>query len=288
MSVRYAFIQKDTNVRRPYNAAQLNVDSDNYGISSFYHSNDRAIGLTGDGKLNYTGSGWGHSTSEVFSVFLQEEGLLEPLKKTVLGKCEAIADAENKERLENGEPYIYVGGKIKDIFKSSIRQIKFTYEGKEYTVSVDNADSPFLKVNSVNEMFNVKEISEGKPYTFDGQQRIPDYLKGAIREINFSEDYNFSGKRCFQSVEEDELGIPSMAFANCSALERVNLPATITVFGIKCFYNVPEDCIIVTPRFPDRRIRCMPSERADIVKRIRFEDNTRAFKDEDSKSEEEK
>ena len=27
----------------------------------------------------------------------------------------------------------------------------------EYEVEVENADSPYLKVNSVNEMFNVKE-----------------------------------------------------------------------------------------------------------------------------------
>lgn len=272
------FIQKDTSVKRPQNAAQLNVDNDNYGVSNFFHSNDSGIGLDADGKITYSGYRYGQDTAEVLAVFLQQEGLLDAIKGTILGSCEAVADAENKDRLEKGEPYIYGGGKIKDMFRSSIKKIIFEYNGEKF--EVDAVEHPeYLQATTVNEMFNIKELSEGKPYTYDGT-KIPDSCKEAIRQLIFADGdaYKVTPKDLplFKDAPETFFAIPNHAFKGCTNIETITLPkADGYCLGFRAFESIPDTAKVIFPRDRNQhsQIKVQPSDNIDKLKKIFYYDD---------------
>ena len=183
----YFFQQKDNSVPRPQNKAQFTL-KDNYEVSSFFHANDSSIGLNRDGTLNYSG-GYGVNTSEVMAVFITQNGLLEPMKHSALKGIEPIADAENRARLEAGEPYVYAGGKIKDSFRNAIRKIKFEFDGKEYEVDV-RENPTYLQAQTVRDMFNIHELADGKTYVYteEGDGTIPNFLRDNINDLVFKYD----------------------------------------------------------------------------------------------------
>lgn len=259
-NILYFFQQKDNSVTRPQNKAQFQV-KDGYKVDNFFHANDNSIGLNDNGTISYTGGSWRHSTADVMSVFIQQEGLLEPMKNSILKGIEPILDAENRARLEAGEPYIYTGGKIKDSFKNSIKKIIFEYEGKKYEVNISENPN-FLNASSVNEMYNMIQLAAGEPYLYDGTD-IPSVLKPMIQTIivagpgtyqnreNLADMYKRNG---VSTEDDNSLIIPANAFRGCENLTTVTLPVEATLFAHNAFTGMPEDVKVVLPRYPDRGI----------------------------------
>lgn len=269
------FQQKNNSVLRPKNKAQLNVSSDNYRVSNFFHANDNAIGLNEDGKITYEG-GYRYSsdTSAVLAAFLTEEHLLEAVKGTILGGCEAIADAENRERLERGEPYVYTSGKIKDSFRGAIKKLTFEWDGKKYTVDVEKVPN-ILQANSAEEMFQMKELSEGKPFVYSGKS-IPAILKPAIKEVVFAENYKTTIPGSGGLKEVDNY-LKNSAFSGCSNLQKITLPVQITNFLSNVFKGCPSDLKIIVPRFPNREFSFHPNEREAIMNQLWYDDGTKVI-----------
>ena len=199
---------------------------------------------------------------------------------------ESVNDMINYKLLAEGQPYVYSGeGEIPQKFRDAITDLVFEYEGKKYTVNAKEHPE-FFNGSSAYEMFNIKELSEGKPYVYDGS-KIKESLKPAIREIVFADNYDIKGSNCgFRNItDESALGIPVRAFHGCSNLEKINLPVNVTVFGLRCVDGVADDCIIVTPRYPDRNLKIYPDERQKLAKMFRFtEGGGRAFDDEGNKT----
>lgn len=114
--VYVCFQKKNANEPRPYNKALITFDdAARYEVSQFNHANNSS----------YYSNDYSGDTAAEFARFLQEEGLLDVLKKTEFGNCESIKDAEMAEALSRGEPYIYNGETIKSQFKDKIKKIVF-------------------------------------------------------------------------------------------------------------------------------------------------------------------
>ena len=64
-------------------------------------------------------------------------------------KCETVEDMANMERLIAGEPYVYNGDRIKEMFKPSIREIKFV-DGYNKQVSTRDAQGNLMNVIGVD------------------------------------------------------------------------------------------------------------------------------------------
>ena len=257
--ILYFFQQKDNSVTRPQNKAQFQV-KDGYSVSNFFHANDSSIGLNDNGTINYRG-GWGYNTSDVMSAFIQQEGLLEPMKNSILKGIEPILDAENMERLKQGEPYIYTGGKIKDSFKNAIKKLVFEYDGKKF--EIDATEKPnFLNANSINEMYNMIQLDAGEPYLYDGTD-ISHVLRPMIQTIivagpdkyeNKPQLVDMYNRNNSAELSENSLILPPNAFRGCENLEKVTLPVEMTLFSHNAFLGLPDDVKIVIPRYPNRGI----------------------------------
>jgi len=143
----FFFANKDNSILRPKNKIQLQLANDGYKVSNVFHANDNPLRLDNEGKLNW-GGGYGGSASgdsTVLSAFMKDEGLIEMVKKSPLGGCESIRDAETAEKLARGEPYEYAGEKIKDIFKPDIKEIVFK-EGYDYKIKSRNKEGETIEI----------------------------------------------------------------------------------------------------------------------------------------------
>lgn len=63
-----------------------------------------------------------------FATFVVKNGLLDAVKASELKNVDAILDAENMERVQRGEPYMYAGGRVKAEFVPLVKYIKFVPE----------------------------------------------------------------------------------------------------------------------------------------------------------------
>lgn len=143
----FFFANKDNSILRPKNKIQLQLANDGYKVSNVFHANDNPLRLDNDGNLNW-GGGYGGSASgdsTVLAAFMKAEGLVEMVKKSPLGGCESIRDAETAEKLARGEPYEYAGEKIKDIFKPDIKEIVFK-EGYDYKIKSRNKEGETIEI----------------------------------------------------------------------------------------------------------------------------------------------
>ena len=272
------FQQKDNTIPRPKNKAQVTVKG-GYNVQSFFHANDSSIGLNNDGTISYTGGGWGHDTSEVMTVFITQEGLLEPLKNSILRGIEPIADAENLARLEAGGNYVYTGGKIKDSFKQAIHNIEFVDDqGNKQVIDVSaNDKKSFLQCESIEEMSNMLRLSKGEAYIFDGQ-KIKDIFRPMIKKAVFSEGYNEVMRTRDARTGEvlEVVGIPRMAFKDCSNMTELNMPVEVLYIGPSAFKGC-DKVKIITPRYPDRPLTYQPGDVDFLKEHLYYDDGTLAF-----------
>jgi len=270
--VLYFFQNKDNSIPRPKNKAQFTL-VDGYEVRDFFHANDSSLGLDADGNISYTS--FRGDPSEVMAVWLNTTGMLGPVKASKLKNIEPIIDAENLERLRNGEPYRYAGGAIKSSMAGSIKKIIFEHDGKTY--EVDATKTPLLlQATTVEEMFNIMELSNGKPYTYNGE-RIPRLLKDAIKEVVFAENYAVTREEArleHLNLPEDFDGycLRSNAFYGCSSLEKVHLPANVTAIGMYCFDNTTDNIQVLTPREPDRTLYTYSTEAEKLQRLLRYVD----------------
>ena len=270
------FQQKDNTVPRPRNKAQVTVEG-GYGVKNFFHANDSSIGLDNNGNISYTGGGWGHDTSEVMTVFITQEGLLEPLKNSILRGIEPIADAENLARLEAGENYVYSGGRIKDSFKQAIKKLEFKDTDGEVKVVDVSKNKDFLKCESVEDMSNMLRLSKGEPYVFNGD-KIKDIFRPMIKKVVFTEDYNHTTKtRDTRTGEVVELcAVDRLAFKDCTELEELYFPVQVAYLGTHAFLNC-DKARIITPRYPDRPLSYWPDDGEYYKTHLYYDDGTLAL-----------
>lgn len=269
------FQQKDNTVARPKNKAQFQL-TNNYNVANFFHANDSSIGLTDDGKISWSGGRYGVNTAEVMTVFIQQEGLLDALKNSEVKGMEPIADAENLARLERGEPYEYVGGKIKDSFKSAIKTLVFEADGKKHEVNVKEHPD-YLKCTSVEDMANMERLIAGQPYIYNGD-KVKDVFKTAIKEVVFSEDYDKKVPTKDDTTKKtvNVIGVERGAFAGCTNLEKVTLPASLVMLGMGAFSGC-DKAKIYTPRYPDRPFRFWPSEMEYFKEHLYYDDGEKVI-----------
>ena len=143
----YFFAATDNAILRPKNKIQLQLGSDGYRVGNVFHANDNPLRLDSNGQLNWSGGYGGGSSGDatVLAAFMKEYNLIDMVKKSPLGGCEAIKDAETAEKLARGEPYEYNGEKIKDIFKQDIKEIVFK-EGYDYKIKSRNKDGETIEI----------------------------------------------------------------------------------------------------------------------------------------------
>jgi hypothetical protein len=101
---------------------------------------------------------------EDFVVFINKNNLLNTLKQTELKNVDAILDLENLDGLKKGKPFAYAGGVIKEMFKDSIKEIRFV---KEFpTDFIDNG--AFKNCVNLETVYAHPRINLVKPNAFGG------------------------------------------------------------------------------------------------------------------------
>ena len=137
-------------------------------------------------------------------------------------------------------------------------------------------NSPLGRCESIKDAETAERLARGEPYEYGGE-RIKDMFKPDIKEVVFTEDYNFlirSRNRAGEPVEI--VGIPPAAFANCTNLKLVTIPAKVLQVGIGAFKGC-EKVKIVIPRFPDREFKFYPSEQAYFEQHLYYDDGQKVF-----------
>ena len=112
----YAFIPKDGDVQKKHQLHILKGENKVYDFRDFLDK--------------YSGG----SPYEFFVSFITKYDLKNTLLQTELKNIDAIKDIENIERIKKGEPYIYSGGKIKEMHKEFIKIVRFDSEYNEKTI----------------------------------------------------------------------------------------------------------------------------------------------------------
>ena len=263
-NVLYFFQQKDNTVARPWDKFQFTLIN-GYTVDSFFHANDHPAGLDNQGKVTCDRSSY--NTAEVMAAFIQQEGLLDAMKSSALRGIEPIIDAENRVRLEQGEPYMYTGGKIKDSFKNLIKNIVFEYDGKQYEVNAKEKPN-YLNASSVNEMYNMIQLDAGEPYLYDGTP-ISNVLRPMIQTVivagpdkyqNQENQLNMARRNSPNELPENALLLPTGAFRGCENLTEVKLPVEMVAFFHNAFVGMPEDVRFIIPRYPNRALVYNPRD----------------------------
>lgn len=262
------FQQKDKNASRPTNKYLITLGPNGSlpETHAGYQFNDANNSTQyADNEYHYDRDGSQNSQMEAFAEFLQANGLTEIFKKTRFSGCEALLHTENKQRLEDGEPFKYVGGKIRGYFRDAITEIVFVdEEGKEHKVNA-REHPEYLECESVNEMLNMENLINGEPYIYDGSEKmIKERFRTLITEIVLPDSYN-------QEVRWQNgsfIGIPYAAFKGCVNLRKVTFPASVIVLASNCFrvngLNAPyTDIKLYTPR---HRIKCTGGDDAEFLR----------------------
>lgn len=121
---------------------------------------------------------------------------------------------------------IYDNGKFRE-FRSAVNSFSWgdTYPPFVEFMTKNNIltqaiNDPYLgKIQCIAELKTLEELKNGKPYEYKGG-KVDEKLRALIKRIKFAEGV----------TEIDE-----RAFAKCTALEVVEIPASITVIGRGCF-----------------------------------------------------
>lgn len=224
---------------------------------------------------------------DAFGAFLVKEGLYDIFKGSKFSGCDVFTVDENKRRLEAGEPYEYFGGRIRQMFKELIKNIKFTdSRGKERTVSA--VDFPaFLDLTSIDAFTTAADLADGKPYVYlarAGHLYVePKEVRQMVREVVIPDDYDYivpwlSPKPDGTMEEVNVIGVPWYALRECTNLRKVVLSGNVRALCtgwclLEGSYEKDApymDNVDVEVEFHGRKLSTVSSEKEWLRKHIRL------------------
>lgn len=229
------FQQRDKNAVRPTNKYLITLGEGgsrpNNG-SSGYQFNDASNSTQYLGGERVWGDAFQDAQMDALAEFLAANGLVETFKNTPYKDCACFLNVENKQRLDSGEPYRYVGGSIRDFLKTAIKRIQFAGpDGKDHIVSAEEHPE-YLRCESIAEMVNMERLIGGEPYLYDGTTTfIPDKFKDLVKEVIIPDDY---AKEVVWKGEKF-IGIPFRAFRGCVNMTKCTFGENVVVLGGGCF-----------------------------------------------------
>lgn len=228
------FQQRDKNASRPTNKYLITLGEGgslpNNGNAGYqFNDADNTTQYAGE---RAHGDDWQDAQMEALAEFLAANGLVEVFKKTKYKDCDCFLKAENKQRLDNGEPYKYVGGRIRQFLKTAVKKIQFVgVDGEERVVDAEEHPE-YLECESVAEMTNMANLISGKPYIYDGSTlTVPEKFRKLVREVIIPEEYN--RKVTWENAEY--VGIPYRAFRGCVNMTKCTFGSNVIVLGSGCF-----------------------------------------------------
>lgn len=219
------FQQKDKNAPRPDNKYLITLGPngslpESHAGYQFNNASNQTQYISG--SRGY-GDDYQDSQMDAFANFLQEAGLTEIFKQSEFKDCACFLNIENKKRLDEGEPYRYVGGKIRPYFKDSIKEIVFEYDGKEH--KVDAKEHPeYLDSESISDMINMENLINGEPFIFDSEtasNKIKEMFRPLIKEIVIPRSYDFTVNWSIDGTMSQIVGIPRLPFIGCNNLTKI-------------------------------------------------------------------
>ncbi len=271
------FQQKDKNASRPTNKYLITLGPkghypQNQRSSAGYQFNNASNQTQYVGTRTY-GDDYQDAQMDALAEFLAANGLAEVFKNSKFSECACFVNIENKQRLENGEPYKYTGGKIRDYLKTAIEKISFEGDdGKEHIVNAKEHPE-YLECENLTEMNNMEHLINGEPYVFTGE-KIPQKFKALIKEVIIPDNYDVTVK--WES--ENLVGLPYSAFNGCVNLKKVTIPAHVIVFPNGCFkvngYNGDyTDIDVYVKKNPPHKIKCTSGDDLTWLKKhVKFFD----------------
>lgn len=235
------FQQTDKNAPRPDNKFLITLGPNG-------SEPETSAGYQFNNSDNRPQGGYGKEAQmDAFGAFLIREGLYDIFKASRFSGCEVFAVEENKRRLEAGEPYEYVGGRIREIFRPLIKTISFTdSRGQHRNVNVEGCPE-ILELSSIENFTVGADLAEGKPYVYvrgvgDTSEIKPKEILPLIKEIVVPDTYSFlvpwrvrtdekgaDGRVVYESREF--VGIYFNAFRGCKNLKKVVVSGNVKAFS---------------------------------------------------------
>ena len=336
------FQRKDKNASRPDNKYLITLGPDGsrpdngWAGYQFNDANNSSVYYRYDHDRNASRE---EQEMDALAQFLKENNLVDIIRNSKFKGVEALNVVDNMERLEKGEPFIYNGGKIRDVWKNRIKKLVFNYDGKEYEVDVkehpeylngesandminfkllaegkpfeysgegkipekfhkaikdlkfnyngqdfvvDIKENPdYLQAESSNEMFNLKQLKEGKPYVYDGTTIKP-LFQQAIKDVVIADDYDVHAKdiqiyKSNPATKDEWMGIPMNAFKGCTNIETITLPDWPGYcIGLHAFDSVPDTAKVIIPRKKEGQpFKCMPMDRQHLAEIFYYDDGSK-------------
>lgn len=269
------FQQKDKNASRPSNKYLITLGpngtrpENGYSGYQFNDANNRTV----DGDSSDEGS------MVALAKFLKDNGLVDAMKNSKFKDLEAFNIINKLDSLERGEPFEYTDGEISQVWKDKIKTLKFKYNGETFTVNVEEHPE-FLNGESANEMFNIKELAEGKPYTYDGTA-IPQSLREAVKDVVFAEGEAYqvtpSNLALFKNAPDDFFAVPNRAFRGCKNIQKITMPdAPGYCLGLQAFADLPETAKVIFPRDRNKHIpiKVQPTDVNTLSKILYYDDGS--------------